>query len=191
MSSTTSRVPRSGSFFLGQWLEGRTDRGLLRRDQVPGLDHQATGAPHSRHSLRDSSFGQGVHARAGVNCADCHMPQTSHKGTTLSDHWVRSRCLIQEPLPRLPQEARREDHRERAKGARRADPGSPLESARACDDRSDGLIADLKRPKEAGGSDADLATARYLQRRAQFYLDSSKLKLERISRATGSCPYPR
>ena len=34
-----------------------------------------------------------------------------------------------------------------------------------------GLIADLKAAKEAGKSDADLATARYLQRRAQFYLD--------------------
>ena len=33
------------------------------------------------------------------------------------------------------------------------------------------LIADLKAAKEVGGSDGDLATARYLQRRAQFYLD--------------------
>ena len=33
------------------------------------------------------------------------------------------------------------------------------------------LIADLKAAKEVGGSDADLTTARYLQRRAQFYLD--------------------
>ena len=34
-----------------------------------------------------------------------------------------------------------------------------------------GLIADLKVAKEAGKSDAELITARYLQRRAQFYLD--------------------
>ena len=34
-----------------------------------------------------------------------------------------------------------------------------------------GLIGDLKSAKEAGKSDADLTTARYLQRRAQFYLD--------------------
>ena len=34
-----------------------------------------------------------------------------------------------------------------------------------------GLIADLKAAKDAGKPDADLATARYLQRRAQFYLD--------------------
>jgi nitrite reductase (cytochrome c-552) len=33
------------------------------------------------------------------------------------------------------------------------------------------LIADLKSAKEVGVSDGDLATARYLQRRAQFYLD--------------------
>jgi nitrite reductase (cytochrome c-552) len=34
-----------------------------------------------------------------------------------------------------------------------------------------GLIGDLAKAKEAGRSDADLAAARYLQRRAQFYLD--------------------
>ena len=39
-----------------------------------------------------------------------------------------------------------------------------------------GLIADLKAAKEAGKSDADLAAARYLQRRAQFYLDFVEAK---------------
>ena len=34
-----------------------------------------------------------------------------------------------------------------------------------------GLIDDLKAAKAAGKSDADLKTALYLQRRAQFYLD--------------------
>ena len=34
-----------------------------------------------------------------------------------------------------------------------------------------GLIADLKTAKQAGKSDKDLATAQYLQRRAQFYFD--------------------
>jgi nitrite reductase (cytochrome c-552) len=34
-----------------------------------------------------------------------------------------------------------------------------------------GLSSDLKQAKDAGKSDADLNTARYLQRRAQFYLD--------------------
>ena len=33
------------------------------------------------------------------------------------------------------------------------------------------LIADLKQAKDAGRSDAELVAARYLQRRAQFYLD--------------------
>jgi nitrite reductase (cytochrome c-552) len=34
-----------------------------------------------------------------------------------------------------------------------------------------GLISDLKSAREAGRSDVDLNTARYMQRRAQFYLD--------------------
>ncbi len=35
-------------------------------------------------------YSQGVHAKAGVACADCHMPYERQGATKVSDHWVRS-----------------------------------------------------------------------------------------------------
>jgi len=38
-------------------------------------------------------WNQGMHARSGVACADCHMPYMRVGGTKVSDHWVRSPVL--------------------------------------------------------------------------------------------------
>ena len=38
-------------------------------------------------------WSQGVHARSGVSCADCHMPYMRDGATKISDHWVRSPLL--------------------------------------------------------------------------------------------------
>ncbi|MCC7198351.1 MAG: ammonia-forming cytochrome c nitrite reductase subunit c552 [Gammaproteobacteria bacterium] len=38
-------------------------------------------------------WSQGVHARSGVACADCHMPYARDGSTKVSDHWVRSPLL--------------------------------------------------------------------------------------------------
>ncbi|HUH95441.1 MAG TPA: ammonia-forming cytochrome c nitrite reductase subunit c552 [Casimicrobiaceae bacterium] len=38
-------------------------------------------------------WSQGVHARSGVACADCHMPYAREGATKVSDHWVRSPLL--------------------------------------------------------------------------------------------------
>jgi nitrite reductase (cytochrome c-552) len=39
-------------------------------------------------------WSQGVHARAGVACADCHMPYVREGALKVSDHWVRSPLLM-------------------------------------------------------------------------------------------------
>jgi nitrite reductase (cytochrome c-552) len=38
-------------------------------------------------------WSQGIHARSGVACADCHMPYKRDGATKISDHWVRSPLL--------------------------------------------------------------------------------------------------
>ena len=117
-------------------------------------------------------WSQGIHARAGVQCADCHMPKVQYKGATLSDHWVRS------PVLNL-KAACMSCHQKHDSGITERELKNRIEQIQ---DRHWslrqiamtgllGLIADLKQAKDAGKSDADLATARYLQRRAQFYLD--------------------
>ncbi len=110
---------------------------------------------------------QGVHARAGVACADCHMPYLRVGAQKISDHHVRSpllninnSCQTCHPLPEDELRARAE--------------GSQANTFRLRDQALDALVAligDLKAAREAGRSDADLATARALQRRAQFYID--------------------
>lgn len=38
-------------------------------------------------------WSQGIHARAGVSCADCHMPYTREGAVKVSDHQIRSPLL--------------------------------------------------------------------------------------------------
>jgi nitrite reductase (cytochrome c-552) len=38
-------------------------------------------------------WSQGIHARSGVACADCHMPYKREGAQKISDHWVRSPLL--------------------------------------------------------------------------------------------------
>ena len=38
-------------------------------------------------------WSQGIHARSGVSCSDCHMPYKTVGGTKVSDHHVASPLL--------------------------------------------------------------------------------------------------
>jgi len=38
-------------------------------------------------------WSQGIHARSGVSCADCHMPYERQGAMKVSSHWVRSPML--------------------------------------------------------------------------------------------------
>ena len=56
--------------------------------------HARTGAPllkaqHPEFEL----WSQGIHARSGVSCADCHMPYRREGAIKISDHHVRSPLL--------------------------------------------------------------------------------------------------
>jgi nitrite reductase (cytochrome c-552) len=136
--------------------------------KVEQIHAAALKAQHPEFEL----WSQGVHARAGVTCADCHMPTTTFKGETLSDHWVRSPVLNlkdacvachkkhDDKITEKELRARVEEIQDRHWTLRQHAMTALV-----------GLIADLKAAKESGKSDAELLTPRYLQRRAQFYLD--------------------
>ncbi len=56
--------------------------------------HAETGA--KLYKARHPEFelwSQGVHARSGVSCADCHMPYERQGAMKVSSHWVRSPLL--------------------------------------------------------------------------------------------------
>jgi len=112
-------------------------------------------------------WSQGVHARSGVSCADCHMPYTREGAMKVSDHWVRSpllnvsrACQVCHPYPEdellgrvTSIQQRTHDLMQRAASA------------------SVAMLDALKSAKAAGATDAQLAPAFELQRKAQWRLD--------------------
>ncbi len=65
-------------------------------DGSPFFDfkHAETGAPvYKAQHPEFELWSQGVHARSGVSCADCHMPYERQGAMKLSSHWVRSPML--------------------------------------------------------------------------------------------------
>ena len=112
-------------------------------------------------------WSQGVHARAGVSCADCHMPYNREGATKVSDHWVRSPLLNvnracqtchnvpeQELLDRVAViQDRNHELLQRA--------GAALM----------GLLDAVKLAKESGATLEQLKPALELQRKAQWRLD--------------------
>jgi nitrite reductase (cytochrome c-552) len=79
------------------WSRGITADSILAYYEANGHKdwvHQISGAPvlkaqHPEFEL----YNQGIHARSGVACADCHMPYQRVGATKISDHHVRSPLL--------------------------------------------------------------------------------------------------
>jgi nitrite reductase (cytochrome c-552) len=136
--------------------------------QFSDWTHAETGAPalkaqHPEFEL----WSQGIHARSGVACADCHMPYRREGALKISDHHVRSPLLN---VGRACQTCHRWPEDElRARVTRIQERTWALRN-RAMDALV-ALIDDLKAAVAAGRSDAELRAARDYQRRAQFYLD--------------------
>ncbi|MDZ7637965.1 MAG: ammonia-forming cytochrome c nitrite reductase subunit c552 [Bryobacterales bacterium] len=153
------------------WSKGlKVENVLAYYDEAEFKDwvHRDTGAPALKAQHPEfEMYNQGVHARSGVSCADCHMPYKREGGMKISDHHVQSpmlninrACQGCHHFPEQEMKDRVEQIQSRFFSARNV----------AMDALMD-LIADLKATKEAGASDADLAGARDFQRKAQFYLD--------------------
>ncbi len=112
-------------------------------------------------------WNQGVHARAGVACADCHMPYERVGAMKISDHHVRSPLLNVNNACQTCHQVPEEELRERAYTIQ----ARTRELRDRAMDAVVALIGDLKAAKAAGRTDAELATAQNLHRRAQFLLD--------------------
>ena len=152
------------------------DKGLKADDLLASYDatghkdwvHAETGAPvlkvqHPEFEL----WSQGIHARSGVSCADCHMPYKREGAHKISDHHVHSpllnlnrACQTCHKWPENELKARVEIIQERTFQLRNL----------ALDALID-LIHELKLARAAGRSDVELAAARDFQRKAQFFLD--------------------
>ncbi|MCO5043680.1 MAG: ammonia-forming cytochrome c nitrite reductase subunit c552 [Verrucomicrobia bacterium] len=112
-------------------------------------------------------WSQGIHARSGVSCADCHMPYIREGATKVSDHWVRSpllnvnrACQTCHKVPEQELLARVDIIQERNYDLMKR-------SAAALMDMLDAINAAIK----AGATDEQLKPARELHRSAQWRID--------------------
>jgi nitrite reductase (cytochrome c-552) len=112
-------------------------------------------------------WSQGVHARSGVSCADCHMPYKREGAVKVSDHHVRSPMLN---LARACQQCHNMPEEELANRII-----AIQDRTRGLMDRAESAVFDLikgiQAAKATGASDEQLALARDLQRKAQWRLD--------------------
>jgi len=112
-------------------------------------------------------WSQGIHARSGVSCADCHMPYMREGATKVSDHWVRS------PMLNVNHACQVCHHYDEAEIKSRVD----VIQTRTHDmmQRSaNSLMAMLdaiKAARAAGANDSQLADALKFQRSAQWRVD--------------------
>jgi nitrite reductase (cytochrome c-552) len=112
-------------------------------------------------------WNQGIHARSGVACADCHMPYKRVGALKISDHHVRSPLLNINRACQTCHKWSEDELRNRVETIQERTYRLRNLAMEALVD----LINDLKAAKSAGKSDAQLASARAYQRKAQFYLD--------------------
>ena len=130
--------------------------------------HADTGAPALKAQHPEfEMWNQGIHARSGVACADCHMPYKREGAHKISTHHVRSplldinrSCQTCHKWPEQELRARVETIQDRTYKLRNVAMDALME-----------LIDDLKAAKAAGAGDEQLKAAREAQRHAQFYLD--------------------
>ena len=130
--------------------------------------HKETGtkvfkAQHPEFEL----WSQGIHARAGVSCSDCHMPYEKQGATKYSSHWVRSpmlnisrACQTCHNVPEAELLARVDTIQSRTRGLMDR-------AAVAMTDMLDAIVA----AQQAGATEEQLAPIRDLQRKAMWRLD--------------------
>jgi nitrite reductase (cytochrome c-552) len=130
--------------------------------------HADSGAPVLKAQHPEfETWSQGIHARSGVSCADCHMPYKREGAMKYTDHQVQTPLahvnLSCQPCHNYTESeilARVDAIQSRTKGQ--------LDRAEAAVVE---LIHAIRDARAAGATDAQVAAARALQRKAQWRAD--------------------
>ena len=153
------------------WSKGLTvDDALAYYDEVKFKDwtHKLTGANVLKAQHPEfETFSQGVHAKAGVACADCHMPYMRQGAVKVSDHQVRSplltinrSCQGCHAAPEKELQSRVDQIQARFVQSRDTTFNALVQQ-----------IKDIETAQKNGTPKAQLDAARNYQRKAQFFLD--------------------
>jgi nitrite reductase (cytochrome c-552) len=153
------------------WAKGLQVENILAfydEQKFKDWEHADTGAPVLKAQHPEfEMWNQGIHARSGVACADCHMPYKREGALKISDHHVRSPLLNINRACQTCHKWSEEELKARVETIQ----GRTQNLRNIAMDALIDLINDIKAAKAAGVTDARLTTAQDFQRRAQFYLD--------------------
>ena len=112
-------------------------------------------------------YSQGIHARSGVACADCHMPYTRVGAMKVSDHWVRSPMLNIDNSCQTCHRWSEDELRSRVHTIQ----DRTYQLRNIAIDASIELAKGIERAVDGGGEAQRIEAARTYQRRAQFLAD--------------------
>jgi nitrite reductase (cytochrome c-552) len=153
------------------WDKGlKADQILAYYEETGFADwtHAESGAPVLKAQHPEfEMWNQGIHARSGVACADCHMPYQRVGAMKISDHHVRSPLLN---VNRACQTCHRWPEDELLDRGH-AIQDRTFQVRNVAMDAIVALIGDIRRARERGATDEQLRASRQHQRRAQFLLD--------------------
>ena len=165
-------------YFKGQaklltypWSKGlKVENMLAYYDEVGHADwtHAESGAKVLKAQHPEVElWSQGIHARSGVACADCHMPFKREGATKISDHHVKSPLLSINRSCQTCHGWAEDELRDRVESIQE---GTHHLRGLALDALLE-LIDDIVQAKAAGADEATLDEARSWQRKAQFFAD--------------------
>jgi nitrite reductase (cytochrome c-552) len=164
------------------WAKGLQVENILAfydEQKFKDWEHAETGAPVLKAQHPEfEMWNQGIHARSGVVCADCHMPYKREGALKISDHHVRSPLLNINRACQTCHKWSEDELRARVETIQTRTHNLRNVAMDALVD----LINDIKAARVSrtntagsagttGSTDAALTTAQDFQRRAQFYLD--------------------
>lgn len=130
--------------------------------------HAETGAPVLKAQHPEfEMWNQGIHARSGVACADCHMPYKREGALKVTDHHIRS------PLLNVSRSCLPCHHFSEREMLDRAE--TIQDRTRVLMDRAEialaALLDEILAAKKRGAGEEELKTAFEMQRKAQWRLD--------------------
>jgi nitrite reductase (cytochrome c-552) len=153
------------------WAKGLTvDSIMAYYDSTGHADwtHTTTGGPVLKAQHPEfEMFNQGIHARSGVACADCHMPYQRVGALKISDHHVRSPVLNLNRACQTCHKVTEEELRTRVERIQER----TYELRNLALDATLELARDIAAAAKGGAPSAGLTRARDFHRRAQFFTD--------------------
>jgi nitrite reductase (cytochrome c-552) len=112
-------------------------------------------------------YNQGIHARSGVACADCHMPYVRTGAMKVSDHWVRSPVLNLNRACQTCHKWSEDELRQRVYTIQ----DRTFELRNIAIDAVLKLVTDIAAAARADSANRHLAAARSFHRKSQFLTD--------------------